>query len=44
MQKMTDEQIKDFIEYFKDILPDPETYPKTFAFYIKMYMYMHKIK
>jgi len=41
---MTDEQIKDFIEYFKDILPDPETYPKTFAYYVKIYMYNNKIK
>jgi hypothetical protein len=24
---MTDEQLKDFMEYFKDELPDPEHYP-----------------
>jgi hypothetical protein len=44
MQMMTDEQIKDFIEYFEGLLPDPETYPKTFTYYVKLYMYIHKIK
>ena len=34
---MTDEQLKDFIEYFKDELPDPEHYPKKVMWLMKWY-------
>ena len=34
---MSDEQLKDFMEYFKDNLPDPEHYPHKVMWLMKWY-------
>jgi len=34
---MTDEELKDFMEYFKDNLPDPEHYPHKAMWLMKWY-------
>ena len=37
---MTDEQIKEFLEMFKHYdLPNPEHYPRCFAYYVKLYKF-----
>lgn len=35
----SDENIKDFVETFKQILPNPINYPKTTEYYWKVYCY-----
>jgi|TARA_B100001146_G_C16046770_1_gene376038 hypothetical protein len=34
---MTDEEIKDFMEYFKDEMPNPEHYPLKVLWLMKWY-------
>jgi hypothetical protein len=41
---LTDAQILDMINYYGDRLPNPDTYPKTFMFYVQMYKYLKGIK
>ena len=37
---MTNEQIKEFLEMFKHYdLPNPEHYPRCFAYYVKLYKF-----
>lgn len=40
---MNDEEVTDYyqklIEYFGDSLPNYEKYPKSFAYYVKLYRY-----
>lgn len=41
--RLTDEQIKDFIEWGGDRLPNPDNYPRVFEYYLMLYMYIKKI-
>ena len=34
---MTDEELKDFMRYFKDNMPDPEHYPQKVIWLMKWY-------
>lgn len=40
---MSEEQknqfIKEFIEFFNTTIPNPQTYPQAFEFYVKMYQH-----
>ena len=37
---MTDEQVEEFLKMFEHIdLPNPEQYPRCFAWYVKLYKY-----
>lgn len=40
---MTDSEIKRFIEYFGESLPNPEHSPKQFMFYVKMFKHYKEI-
>ncbi len=43
-EKLTDKQLRKMVEYFGlDRLPDPDNYPLSFQYYIKIYKYI-KIK
>ena len=36
----TDEEIKEFLEMFSDYdIPNPEHYPRCFAYYVKLYKF-----
>ena len=44
---MTDQQVRDFyndlVQYFGDSLPDPDHYPKTFQYYVRLYKHVKKL-
>lgn len=37
---MTDKEIKEFIEMFKGVLPDPDNYPISFDYYYQLYKHI----
>lgn len=43
---LTDKQIRKMVEYFggEEKLPDPTIYPKSFKYYVDMYLFLKKIK
>lgn len=41
---MTDDQIKEFIEYWGDRLPNPEHYPRQFQYCVLVYKHVRGIK
>lgn len=41
--KLTEEQIKDFIRWGGDRLPNPDNYPRCFQYQLMLYMYTKKI-
>ena len=39
-EEKIDEEIKEFLEMFKNYdIPNPEHYPKCFAYYVKLYKF-----
>lgn len=40
--KWTDEEIKRFVDYFGNQLPNPTNYPKTFSYYVKLWRYINR--
>jgi hemoglobin-like flavoprotein len=38
----SDELITEFIEKHKEVLVDPEQYPKVFEFQLKMFIYLNQ--
>lgn len=36
---MTDDEINELIEFWGNRLPNPEHYPKTFMWYVKLWRY-----
>ena len=36
----SDHEIKDFIKYFGDALPNPEHQPKAFEYYVRFWQYL----
>lgn len=44
--KLSDKQIRKMVEYFggEDKLPNPTIYPKSFKYYIDMYLFLKKMK
>jgi hypothetical protein len=41
---MTEEQVKEFIDYWGDTLPDPVHEPIRFSYYIKLYKHIKGIE
>jgi len=41
---VSNELIEDFIKRFGDVLPDPTHYPQSFAYYVKLFKHLRKIK
>jgi hypothetical protein len=37
---MTEQQIKEFIEYWGDNLPNPTHYPRQFEYYVLLYRHI----
>jgi hypothetical protein len=35
----SDDEIKEFLEMYKSVLPNPQNYPKTFEYYWKIFKY-----
>lgn len=40
----TDQEIQEFIDMFGDSLPDPEHYPRTFAYFVRLYRFQKAIQ
>jgi len=36
-QQNLEKKMREFLEYYDGVVPDPEHYPLQFAFYVKMY-------
>ena len=43
---LTDKQIRKMVDYFggEDKLPNPTIYPKSFKYYVDMYLFLKKMK
>ena len=42
-ERLSDKQLRKMIDYFGESrLPDPCNYPLSFAFYVKMFLYLRK--
>jgi hypothetical protein len=38
-----EEQMKEFLEMYGDILPDPDHCPKEYEYYVKLYKYIKEL-
>lgn len=39
----TDQQVEEFIKMFGDSLPDPDHYPRTFAYFVRLYKFQKSL-